>query len=92
MSSPHDRTAAGMSTAVPTGPSGRPISVEVSTSTASCARPCPSCAPKAMPLICVIMPIIGPAICAASSGSASAHIVDICVATGSHSRRQLSKV
>ena len=45
-----------------------------------------------MPPICVIIASSGPAMALASSGSAEAHTVEICSATGSHSRFQVSRV
>jgi hypothetical protein len=45
-----------------------------------------------MPPICVIIASSGPAIVLASSGSEEAHTVEICSATGSHSRFQVSNV
>src|SRR3954471_21172743 len=45
-----------------------------------------------MPPICDIIDSNGPAMLLASSGSAEAHAVEICSATGSHSRFQVSKV
>ena len=76
----------------PCGPSGRPMSVEVSTSLDSVASAWPSCDPKAIPPICDIIDISGPAIALASSGNASAQTVEICSAIGSHSRFQVSSV
>ncbi len=45
-----------------------------------------------MPPICDIIASSGPAMLLASSGSAEAHTVEICSATGSHSRFQVSSV
>ena len=45
-----------------------------------------------MPPICDIIASSGPAMLLASSGSAEAHTVEICSATGSHSRFQVSRV
>lgn len=85
-------TACGSNAATPVGPSGSPISVEVSTSLLNLPSACPSCEPKAMPPICEIIDSNGPAMALASSGSAEAHTVEICSATGSHSRFQVSNV
>ena len=84
--------ACGIRAATPLGPSGRPISVEVSTSRDSVPSAWPSCEPKAIPPICEIIDSSGPAMLLASSGSAEAHTVEICCATGSHSRFQVSSV
>ena len=45
-----------------------------------------------MPPICDIIDSSGPAMLLASSGRAEAHTVEICSATGSHSRFQVSSV
>ena len=45
-----------------------------------------------MPPICDIIDSSGPAMAFASSGSADAHTVESCSATGSHSRFQVSRV
>src|SRR5690242_13147892 len=45
-----------------------------------------------MPPIWDIIAISGPAMLLASSGSAEAHMVEICCATGSHKRFQVSMV
>ena len=84
--------ASGIRAATPLGPSGSPMSVEVSTSLDSLPNAWPSWEPNAMPPICDIIAISGPAIALASSGSASAQTVDSCSATGSHSRFQVSSV
>ena len=84
--------ASGISAATPLGPSGSPMSVEVSTSRDSLPSAWPSCEPNAMPPICDIIDSSGPAMLLASSGSADAHTVEICSATGSHSRFQVSSV
>ncbi len=84
--------ACGSSAATPLGPSGRPMSVDVSTSRDSRPSAWPSCEPNAMPPIWVIIAISGPAIALASSGSAEAHTDEICSAIGSHSRFQVSRV
>ena len=84
--------ASGISAATPLGPSGSPMSVEVNTSRDSVPSAWPSCEPNAMPPICDIIASSGPAIALASSGSADAHTVEICSATGSHSRFQVSSV
>ena len=52
----------------------------------------PSWLPKAIPPIWDIIASSGPAIAWASCGSAEAHTVEICSATGSHSRFQVSRV
>ncbi len=85
-------TAWGSSAAVPLGPNGRPMSVEVSTSLDNLPSAWPSCEPNAMPPIWEIIDSSGPAIALASSGSAEVHTDEICWATGSHSRFQVSSV
>ncbi len=87
-----DSMASGISAATPLGPSGSPMSVEVNTSRDSLPSAWPSCEPNAMPPICDIIASSGPAMLLASSGSAEAHTVEICSATGSHSRFQVSRV
>ena len=77
---------------MPSGPSGRPTSEEVSTSLASWASPAPSCEPKAMPPTCEIIPSIGPAIWRASSGRPSTQAPATRCATGSHRRCQVGMV
>ena len=84
--------ASGISAATPLGPSGSPMSVEVNTSRDSVPSAWPSCEPNAMPPICDIIASSGPAMLLASSGSADAHTVEICSATGSHSRFQVARV
>src|SRR6201996_1803242 len=84
--------AAGSNAAIPLGPRGNPMSVDVSTSFDNLASAWPSCEPNAMPPICDIIDNNGPAIALASSGSADAHTVAICWAIGSHSRFQVSRV
>ena len=66
-----------------------PISVEVSTSAPSWARPLPSWLPKASPPIWPSIASIGPAALRTSSGMASTQAPDIRRATGSHSRFQV---
>ena len=87
-----DSMASGISAATPLGPNGRPMSVDVRTSLDNLPSAWPSCDPNAMPPICVIIDSSGPAMAWASSGSADAHTVEICSATGSHSRFQVSSV
>ena len=87
-----DSTASGISAATPLGPSGSPMSVEVNTSRDNLPSAWPSCEPNAMPPIWDIIDSSGPAIAWASSGSAEAHTAEICSATGSHSRFQVSSV
>ena len=87
-----DSIASGINAATPLGPSGSPMSVEVNTSRDSLPSAWPSCEPNAMPPICDIIASSGPAMLLASSGSAEAHTVEICSATGSHSRFQVSSV
>ncbi len=78
--------ASGSSAAVRSGPTGMPRSVDVSTSAASWASPCPSWLPNAMPPICPTIASIGPAAERTSSGSPSTQAADRRRATGSHSR------
>ena len=87
-----DSIASGIRAATPLGPNGSPMSVEVNTSRDSLPSAWPSCEPNAMPPICVIIASSGPAIALASSGSDEAHTVEICSATGSHNRFQVSRV
>ena len=87
-----DSMASGIRAATPLGPRGSPMSVEVNTSRDNVPRAWPSCEPKAMPPIWVIIAISGPAMALASSGRADAHTVDICSATGSHNRFQVARV
>lgn len=87
-----DSTAAGIRAATPLGPKGNPMSVDVRTSFDKVPSAWPSCEPKAMPPICVIIDSSGPAMDFASSGSDDAHTVEICSATGSQSRFHVSSV
>ena len=82
----------GSSAATRSGPTGIPISVEVSTSAASWARPCPSWLPNARPPIWPSMASIGPAALRISSGIASTQAPDTRCATGSHSRFQVGRL
>src|ERR1700752_5408526 len=84
--------ACGIRAATLLGPSGSPMSVDVNTSRDNVPRAWPSCEPKAMPPICDIIDISGPAMPLASSGNADAQTVEICWATGSHNRFQVSSV
>ena len=70
--------ASGSSAAIPLGPNGKPISVDVKTSRDNRASAWPSCEPNAIPPICDIIDSSGPAMFLASSGSAAAHTVAIC--------------
>ena len=82
----------GIRAAVPTGPSGSPTSVEVSTSVASWARPWPSWEPNAIPPIEPIMASSGPACALASSGRPSTQARETCSAIGEHSFSQVGMV
>ena len=84
--------ASGISAATPLGPSGRPMSVDVNTSRDNVPSAWPSCEPNAIPPICDIIAISGPAMALASSGSVDAHTDEICSATGSQSRFQVLRV
>ena len=84
--------AAGISAAVPVGPSGNPMSVEVNTSRDSRPSACPNCEPNAIDPIWVIIAISGPAIARASSGRLADHTLETCSAIGSHSRFQVAMV
>ncbi len=82
-------TFSGSSAATRSGPTGTPMSVELTTSAASWASPLPSWLPKASPPIWPSMAIIGPAAARTSSGMASTQAPDTRWATGSQSRFQV---
>ena len=77
---------------MPTGPSGRPTSVEVSTSPDSWASPWPSWEPKAIPPIEPIIASSGPACAFASAGSPSTQARETCSAMGEHNFSQVGMV
>jgi hypothetical protein len=76
---------AGSTATVRSGPSGRPMSVEETTSPASPPSACPTCWPNIAPPACDSIPNSGPAIALASSGSASPMALTTCAAMGSTS-------
>ena len=82
----------GSSAATRSGPTGMPMSLEVSTSAASWASPLPSWLPNARPPIWPSIAIIGPACARTSSGSPSTHAVATRWATGSHSRFHVGRL
>ena len=82
----------GTRAARPTGASGRPMSVAVSTSVDSSPSAWPIWVPKIAPPAWPSMPISGPAIALASAGSASPIAATTCWATGSTSWRQVGTV
>ncbi len=73
----------GTSTALPSGPRGRPMSLEPTTSPASWPSACPACAPTMAPPSCWNIPSIGPAMACASAGRALVEASAIRAASGS---------
>ena len=88
--SPYAAMLAGISAAVPAGPSGRPMSPAESTSAASEPSAVPSWPPKSAPPSEATIAAIGPSWARISSGTSSPIAVTIRPATGSHSLRQTS--
>ena len=76
---------AGSSAALPAGPSGRPTSVEPTTSPASAPSACPIWVPNMAPPMERIMPSSGPAMACISSGSTPPMAPPTRSATGSTS-------
>ncbi len=83
---------AGISAAVPAGPSGSPMSPAESTSAASEPSAWPSCPPKRAPPSVFTIDCIGPSWERISSGTRSLMAATIRPATGSHSLRQTGRV
>ena len=86
------RSDSGSSAATPGGPSGRPMSLELTTSVASVPSAWPTWPPKIRPPIWLIMPISGAAIVCISAGSASPIAADTRPATGSTSSVHAGRV
>jgi hypothetical protein len=83
---------AGISAAVPAGPSGSPMSPAESTSAASEPSAWPSCPPKSAPPRVLTIDCIGPSWPRISSGTRSLMAATIRPATGSQSLRQTGRV